>query len=87
MYGFAPPSIWNELSIHIMVPIVKASANKNAILVFAFKHPISPISDELMWSNFFLESITPKTSEMKKSDPRKKLTAKVHPKYVKCWGI
>ena len=33
-----------------------------------FKHPnILPTSDELLWSNVFLESITPETSEMKKS--------------------
>ncbi len=52
-----------------------------------FEHPIIwYTSAELSRSNLFLGSITPKTSEMKKT-PEKKLIAKVHPKYVKWWGV
>ncbi len=45
----------------------KASAIKNAILVMHFKHPnILRTSDDFSPPIFFLESIIPKTSEIKK---------------------
>ncbi len=56
-----------------------------------FTHPhILHTSDELSRSNLVLQPIIPKMSEMKKLwviDSRKKLTAEVHPKCVKCWGV
>ncbi len=54
-------------------------------MLFSYLHfktlNILPTFDEPLRSNFFLESITPNTSEMKKN-----LTAKVL-KYVKCYGV
>ena len=40
--------------------VIKVSENKNAILVFAFKHPnILRTSDELSRSTIFLQSVNP----------------------------
>ncbi len=40
--------------------------------------------DELLRSNFFVGSFI--SGVLGAIDPKKNLTAKVHPKYVKCWG-
>ena len=61
-----------------MMYYVSLGSKKTPGPVIKVKHPnILRTLDELSWSNFFLESITTKMSEMKKDvlgviDPRKK---------------
>ncbi len=52
---------------------MKALVNKNAILAFAFQTP-----PRFMHFNLEVLSVI---------DSRKKLTAKVYPKCVECWGV
>ena len=75
---------------------IKASENKNAILVFAISNIPTFYALRMNFRGRFLHSIIPKTSEMKNFfisdilgviESGKKLTAKVHAKCIKCCGV